>query len=134
MSEKAPGELALCPTVQAAFDLLGKKWTGLILRRLMGGPLCFSELVRAVPALSPRMLALRVKELEMTGMVARSVSMDTPVRVSYALTAKGQALEPVLRGIEDWARAWNENLPGEAPEVDTGNEKGIAVAPASALE
>ncbi len=124
VNEFDQGGNSLCPTVQAAFDLLGKKWTGLILRRLLGGPLCFSELVRAVSALSPRMLALRVKELEVAGIVARTVSRETPVRVTYSLTLKGKALEPVMKGIEDWAREW------DSPRT---NETDAAVAQASAL-
>jgi len=124
VNEYDEGESSLCPTVQAAFDLLGKKWTGLILRRLLAGPLCFSELVRAVSDLSPRMLALRVKELEAAGLVARTVSLDAPVRVTYSLTSKGKALEPVMKGIEDWARAWN-------PPLEDGSND--SVAPASAL-
>lgn len=96
----------VCPTVQVAFELIGKKWTGLLLKALLERDRCFAELERAVPSLSSRMLALRMRELEASGVVSRSVSPSPPVRVSYALTEKGRALEPVLKGLEAWARKW----------------------------
>lgn len=96
----------LCPRVQAAFEFLGKKWTGLIVHELLDSEKCFSELERAVPSLSARMLALRMKELEARGIVFRLVSPGPPLRVSYRLSEKGRALESVMRGIEEWARAW----------------------------
>ena len=98
--------IGACPRVQAAFELLGRKWTGLILHTLLGGELCFTELGRAVPSLSARMLALRMKELEGEGLVDRNVNPGPPLRVSYRLTEKGRALEPIVKGIEDWALAW----------------------------
>jgi DNA-binding HxlR family transcriptional regulator len=99
-------EHSLCPRVQTAFQLLGKKWTGLILHELAAGERCFMALERAVPLLSSRMLALRMKELESAGLVDRLVEPGPPLRVVYQLTPKGQALQPVLEGLADWARHW----------------------------
>jgi len=93
--------------VQAAFELLGKKWTGLILHELLSGERSFSELERAVPSLSSRMLALRMKELESTDLLVRQVEPGPPLRVAYRLTDKGKALGPVMRGIAAWARVWS---------------------------
>ena len=98
---------SLCPRVQAAFEMLGKKWTGLILHELTGGERCFMALERAVPSLSSRMLALRMKELEALDLVARQVEPGPPLRVIYRLAPKGRALEPVMRGLAGWAREWN---------------------------
>jgi DNA-binding HxlR family transcriptional regulator len=106
---------AICPSVQAAFDLLGKKWTGLVVMSLSGGERCFSELVKSVPKLSPRLLALRMKELEREGLATRRVDSGSPVRVAYALTEKGRALLPVMRGVADWARAWSPAMDREGP-------------------
>lgn len=100
-------EAALCPKVQAAFDLMSRKWTGLIMRELLAGERCFSELARAVPSLSARMLALRMRELEAAGILVRVVSPGPPLRVSYSLTEKGRALRPVLEGLASWARRWS---------------------------
>ncbi len=103
------GEIAakLCPSVEAAFGLMGKKWTGLIIHSLLERDLYFCELEEAIPALSARVLTVRMRELEREGLVRRNVTTHSPVRVSYALTEKGRGLGPVLKGIEEWATAWN---------------------------
>lgn len=93
----------VCPTIQRAFELLGKKWTSLILHTLLKGPRHYGDLRRTVPDLSDRVLSQRMKELEAEGLVTRRVEADGPVRVSYSLTAKGEALRPVLEGIAAWA-------------------------------
>jgi DNA-binding HxlR family transcriptional regulator len=94
---------ALCPRVEAAFSLLAKKWTGLILYSLIDGELHFSELELAIPALSARVLTQRIRELEERGIVDRRVSPSSPPRVSYRLTERGRSLAEVVRGIADWA-------------------------------
>ena len=97
----------LCPSVEAAFGLLGKKWTGLIIHSLLEGDLYFCELEEAIPALSARVLTLRMRELEREGLVKRSVTPHSSVRESYALSEKGRALATALEGIVDWATTWN---------------------------
>jgi DNA-binding HxlR family transcriptional regulator len=97
----------LCPAVEKAFDVLGRKWTGLIIRELSGGPHHFCDMEKGIPSLSARMLTERMRELEAAGIVRRTVDTGSPVRTSYDLTEKGRALIPVMRGIEQWARAWS---------------------------
>jgi DNA-binding HxlR family transcriptional regulator len=97
----------LCASVEEAFNLLGKKWAGLIIRELCAGPRYFSDLERGISSVSARVLAERVKELEAAGLLTRTVRTESPVRVIYALTEKGRALIPVISGIEKWARTWN---------------------------
>jgi DNA-binding HxlR family transcriptional regulator len=97
----------LCPSVEAAFNLLGRKWAGLIIRELSAGPRHFCDLERGIPAVSARVLTERMKELEEAGILTRTVDTGTPVRVIYALTDKGKALIPVMDGLEKWARSWN---------------------------
>ena len=97
----------LCPSVAAAFNLLGRKWAGLIIRELSAGPRHFCDLERGIPAVSARVLTERTKELEEAGILTRTVDTGTPVRVIYALTDKGKALIPVMDGLEKWARSWN---------------------------
>jgi DNA-binding HxlR family transcriptional regulator len=87
-------------------ELIGKRWSGAILFVLMDGPLRFSEVKQLVPDLSDRLLSERMKELEAEGIVERRVIDDMPVRVEYALTDKGRALEPVVRALKRWARSW----------------------------
>jgi DNA-binding HxlR family transcriptional regulator len=103
----------ICPAVEGAFNLLARKWAGLVIHVLASGGRRFSELECAIPGVSPRMLNERIKELEEAGIVTRSVETARPVRVRYELTDKGRALLPVVRGIEKWARAWAAH-PGAA--------------------
>jgi DNA-binding HxlR family transcriptional regulator len=102
----APVRSTCCTKYHQAVELIGKRWTGAILFVLMDGPLRFSEVKTLVPDLSDRLLSERLKELEAAGIVERRTSADTPVRVDYALTDKGADLEPVVRSLKAWARAW----------------------------
>jgi DNA-binding HxlR family transcriptional regulator len=96
---------ALCPRVEAAFRLLAKKWMGLILYSLIDGELYFSDLEKAIPALSARVLTERIRELELEGLVRRKISDSSPVRVSYVLTENGKSLAGAVQGIADWANS-----------------------------
>jgi DNA-binding HxlR family transcriptional regulator len=96
-----------CPKYHRAVELIGRRWTGAILRALMSGVDRFSELSESVPGLSDRMLAERLKELEAEGIVQRSVFPETPVRVTYSLTEKGRDLEAVIDAVSKWADCWD---------------------------
>lgn len=95
-----------CPSYHRAVELIGRRWTGAIMRALLTDVKRFNDLAAAVPGLSDRMLAERLKELEAEGLVVRSVIPATPVRVEYCLTEKGRALESVVRAVARWAEAW----------------------------
>ena len=97
---------ACCSLYHRAVELVGKRWTGAILLVLMDGPLRFSEIRQLVPELSDRLLSERLKELEAEGVVERRVLDGAPVRVEYALTSKGMALEPAVRALKRWANSW----------------------------
>jgi DNA-binding HxlR family transcriptional regulator len=103
---KPPERESCCSAYHHAIELIGKRWTGAIVFVLMDGPLRFSEVKALVPDLSDRLLSERMKELEAEGIVERRVIDDMPVRVEYALTRKGRALEPALRSLKVWARSW----------------------------
>jgi DNA-binding HxlR family transcriptional regulator len=94
---------ALCPKAESVFALLSRKWSGLVLLGLGEGPKCFNELLRVTKGLSARVLSLRLKELEMEGLAARTVLGATPVRVQYSLTEKGAGLSAILKRIAAWA-------------------------------
>ncbi|MDY0287762.1 MAG: helix-turn-helix domain-containing protein [Sphaerochaeta sp.] len=96
----------LCPKFEDAFELLGKRWTGLIIRTLLAGHKRFSEISGAIPNLSARMLAERCKELENQGVLVRTVYPETPVRIEYELTEKGKDLSKVMDQIQVWAEKW----------------------------
>jgi DNA-binding HxlR family transcriptional regulator len=95
-----------CPYYHEAVELVGRRWTGAILRVLMDGPLRFSEVAQAVPELSDRLLSERMKELESRGIVDRTVRPGPPLRVEYQLSLMGCELEPALSELESWARRW----------------------------
>ena len=93
------------------FALLGKRWSGLILDLLLQRPARFSELARAVPGLSERVLGERLRELEDARLVERTVDPGPPIAVTYALTEPGDALGPAMAALREWA----SNLPAAAP-------------------
>jgi DNA-binding HxlR family transcriptional regulator len=95
-----------CPLYHEAVELVGRRWTGAILRVLMDGPLRFSEIAQAIPELSDRLLSERMKELERRGIVQRTVFPGPPLRVEYELSKMGRELEPALSEIQRWARRW----------------------------
>jgi DNA-binding HxlR family transcriptional regulator len=95
-----------CPFYHEAVELVGRRWTGAILRVLMDGPLRFSEISQAVPELSDRLLSERMKELEARGMVERTVLPGPPLRVEYGLSRMGRELEPALSELHRWANRW----------------------------
>jgi DNA-binding HxlR family transcriptional regulator len=99
-----------CPYYHEAIELIGKRWTGVIVQVLMVSerPLRFSQIAAAVPALSDRLLSERIKELEGRGLVRRTVLDGPPVRVEYALTDMGRELEPAVVAVQSWARRWLE--------------------------
>ncbi|MDJ1131611.1 winged helix-turn-helix transcriptional regulator [Streptomyces iconiensis] len=108
--ERSPARACTEPenAITRVFHLLGKRWTGLILAALMSGPGHFTELRRAVPGISERMLSDRLTELASLGLVVRSVEDGPPLRVRYCLTDSGHALKPAMVELTRWADA---NLP-----------------------
>lgn len=73
---------------------------------MLSGATRFSEIAATVPGLSDRLLSERLKELEAEEVVVRIVHPETPVRIEYQLTEKGQALAPVIDSISTWAEDW----------------------------
>ena len=96
----------LCPRYEKAFEFLGKKWNGLIIRSLLSGMKRFSDISDMIPNVSAKVLTERFKELEKQGLIVRNVYPETPVRIEYELTEKGRALEPALDEIQKWAEQW----------------------------
>src|SRR5437899_5215837 len=94
---------AFCPLYHHAVELIGRRWTGAILRAMLTGVERFSDFTEAIPGLSDRMLSERLKELEAEGLVRRQVAPETPVRITYRLTEKGHALLSVVEAVSGWA-------------------------------
>ncbi|MDQ0646630.1 DNA-binding HxlR family transcriptional regulator [Microbacterium natoriense] len=101
-------EVHVCDAaVTLAFSVLGKRWNGMIISSLGGGPSTFVALRRAVAGISDTVLSDRLAELADTGLVVRTVDAGPPVAVSYSLTASGRGLLPILDQLGTWAA---ENL------------------------
>ena len=101
----APGIEYSAP-FQRAIELVGKRWTGAVVRGLMASPARFNHLLAGIPGISDRVLTERLRELETEGIVERLVDPGPPVRVSYRLTARGRALGPIIEAVDAWASAW----------------------------
>ncbi|WP_028558928.1 winged helix-turn-helix transcriptional regulator [Paenibacillus pinihumi] len=94
-----------CPKLEKGTQLISKRWTILIIHQLLSGPQRFCNIESALP-ISGKLLSERLKELEQEGIVHRAVYPETPVRIEYSLTDKGQALEGVVKELEDWSSEW----------------------------
>ena len=93
-----------CP-VARSLDIIGERWTILILRDLLlGGPCRFQDFENSLAGISPNTLSARLKRLEEHGVVERRFYEQHPPRAEYALTEKGEELRPVLRALLDWGR------------------------------
>jgi DNA-binding HxlR family transcriptional regulator len=101
-----PAQPGLCAKFHRAVELIGARWSGAIVQILLHGPVRYADLRAAVPDISDRMLSERLRELEAEGIVVRTVSQEPPVRVDYALTEKGRALQPALNAVGKWAEQW----------------------------
>lgn len=101
----APGIEYSAP-FQRAIELIGKRWTGAVIRALLPRPARFNQLLAGIPGISDRVLTERLRELEVESIVERLVDPGPPVRVSYRLTARGRALTPVVGAVDEWAGAW----------------------------
>lgn len=101
-----------CAT-EVAMDVLGGRWTVVILAHLKEGVHRYGELRRRMPDTSEKMLTQRLRELERAGLVTRTVHDGVPAPVSYELTEEGRGLGPALQALYDWgeARAKRHDLP-----------------------
>ena len=94
----------LC-SVAACADIIGAKWTALLVHDLSEGPRRFSQLEHSCAGISPRTLSDRLRSLEQEGVLVRCGRSDPP-RVEYELTAKGRALLPIIAEMRRFGRTW----------------------------
>jgi DNA-binding HxlR family transcriptional regulator len=97
---------ALCPRFHRAVELIGRRWTGAIIRVLLSGPRRFNELLAAIPGISDRLLTERLRELEHEELIVRRVESGSPVKVIYELTCAGAELKEALDALGHWAERW----------------------------
>lgn len=94
-----------CP-VEAAIGLIGGKYKALILWKLTGSTLRFSQLRKEVPGATPKMLTRQLRELEADGLVRREVFPVVPPKVEYSLTEFGESIRPVLESMYEWGTGY----------------------------
>jgi DNA-binding HxlR family transcriptional regulator len=101
--------------IASAMEIIGNKWTALILRDLTTGPKRFSELERSlkdsrgangISSISPRTLSQRMDDLEAHGIVTRQIFAEMPPRCEYTLTSKGEDLIPILKQMAVWGEKY----------------------------
>jgi DNA-binding HxlR family transcriptional regulator len=88
--------------IAAAMQIIGNKWTALILRDLFTGPKRFCELEKSVGNINPRTLSQRLDDLEEHGIITRESFAEVPPRTEYCLTPKGEDILPILKQMSAW--------------------------------
>lgn len=94
-----------CPVARTA-ELIGNRWTPLIIRDLADGRRRFSELERSLIGISPKTLSERLKRLEEAEVINRACFAEVPPRVEYTLTPKGYALLPIIETMREFGNVW----------------------------
>lgn len=111
-------------SVACTAEIIGSKWTAVLVHDLSEGPRRFSDLERALPGISPRTLSERLRSLEDEGIILRQSYAESPPRVEYELTPKGEALLPIIEAMRRFGHDWL------VPEHD--HTDGAAVEPVGA--
>lgn len=108
-----------CP-IQFILDLIGTKWSILILRELFRGDRRTHEFLDTLPGISSKTLTMRLRELEAYGLVERRVFAEIPPRVEYSLTVKGRELQPVMAALYQVGVRWLEKENCDCPLTANG--------------
>ncbi len=103
-----------------ALDLVGDKWTLLIVRDLSSGPRRFVELQRVLPGISTEQLRSRLNRMVADGLLTRQRYREVPPRVDYELTSRSRELLPVLGALARWGYDWAWTAPREGEAIDIG--------------
>jgi len=101
---KIPKHIAC--SIETTLDVLGGKWSFLVLRELFGGKKRFGELQRSINKISPKALTDILRHLEEKGVLEREAFPTVPVTVEYHLTPKGEDLHSILKEMKLWAAKW----------------------------
>ena len=89
--------------IRYTLQIMGDKWTGLILRELCASPASFSELEKSVQGISPRTLSQRLAKLTDAGVLSANEYCEKPVRCKYSLTPKGAELQGIIEAMAKWS-------------------------------
>lgn len=106
MQNKQTNAFKMCPKFEKTFNILGKKWNGLIIEVLLNeGPQRFKDLAQKIDKCSDRVLTERLKELEEEQLVQK-VAAKQGCRMCYCLTPRGEDLKEIMQAIHIWAEKW----------------------------
>jgi DNA-binding HxlR family transcriptional regulator len=103
-----------------ALDLVGDKWTLLIVRDLAAGPRRFVEIQRVLPGISTEQLRSRLNRMVADGLLTRQRYREVPPRVDYELTERAKDLLPVLGELARWGYRWSWSAPRQGEDIDVG--------------
>ncbi|EPZ52931.1 MULTISPECIES: winged helix-turn-helix transcriptional regulator [Alicyclobacillus] len=106
LSEQHPDLESIPCSIETALNIIGGKWSFLVLKELYSGTKRYSELQRALPKVSPKALSNTLRHLESNGVVERTVYPTVPVTVEYSLTEKGIDFHSVLVAMKHWGAKW----------------------------
>ena len=104
-------------SVAACAEILGAKWTAVLVHDLSEGPRRFTELERSCRGISPRTLSERLRALETEGILVRRSYAESPPRVEYELTAKGEGLLPIIDAMRSFGHEWLIDEPAKPRRV-----------------
>lgn len=123
-SHAEEAEEGACPYFIAAMDVIGRRWSGIIIEAIGRGNTGFADISRFISHIGDTMLAKRLRELEVDGLVEREVLGGPPVRVKYSLTVAGLALLPILQNITSWGHDYSiaQQEPVRDPANHNSNE------------
>lgn len=121
-------------TIARALDILGDRWTLLILRDLMSGLHRYTEIQESCQGMSPNVLSDRLKRLQDDGLVERHHRKGLPPQIEYTLTEKGWAVRPVLQSLIDWAKQHVGSLDPEDPDTGATTDFVVRVIPTFAFK
>jgi DNA-binding HxlR family transcriptional regulator len=88
--------------LQNTVDVLGDKWTALIINELAQAPSCFCDVEKTLPGISPRTLSQRLDRLQTEGIISKQLYKERPPRYNYHLTPKGLELTGIINAMSDW--------------------------------
>lgn len=100
-------ELPPCP-VATTLMLIGNKWKIFIIQQLMDRPFRFSELRRAIPGISEKVLTDNLRAMEKDGIITRTVFPEVPPRTEYALSELGDTMRPIIESMATWGTSYQQ--------------------------
>lgn len=107
----------LCCPVEATLKVIGGKWKGIILYRLLSKTMRFNELRRSMPNITQRMLTKQLRELEADNLITRKVYPVVPPKVEYSMTEYGKTLAPVIHELQTWGLQHRKKEQDQAAEA-----------------